>query len=207
MRQVGYDPIMSIERLTQQIAFIMEIDRLKSVFRRSYLTDESRHENSAEHSWHLALMAMVLAEHANAPVNIDHVIKMVLVHDLVEIDAGDTFCYDNTGRETQADREAIAAERIFGILPDDQRSEFRGLWEEFEARETVEARFAAALDRLMPMLHNYHTRGRSWQEHGVTSDQVVFRNSHIAEGSQTLWGFAQEFIQDAVDKGWLFPKA
>ena len=196
---------MRTERFTRQIAFILEIDRLKTVLRRSYLLDESRNENSAEHSWHLALMAMALAEHANEPVDVCHVVEMVLVHDLVEIDAGDTFCYDTAALATKEERELACADRVFGLLPDDQRDRMRGLWEEFERRDTPDSRFAAALDRLMPMLHNYLTRGRSWQEHGVTSDQVLRHNAHIVEGSSTLWDYATEFVQDAIDKGWLCP--
>jgi putative hydrolase of HD superfamily len=196
---------MDTQRLTRQIAFILEIDRLKTVLRRTYLLDESRNENSAEHSWHLALMAMVLSEHANAKVDVAHVIRMVLVHDVVEIDAGDTYCYDTAGLENKEEREQAAAARIFGLLPDDQRDEMLALWREFEARETPEARFAAALDRLMPMLHNYETRGRSWQEHGIVSGQVLARNAHIADGSEGLWEYTQAFVADAVEKGWLAP--
>jgi len=194
---------METERFSRQIAFILEIDRLKTILRRSYLLDESRHENSAEHSWHLALMAMVLAEHSNEPIDVGHVISMVLVHDLVEIDAGDTFCYDTTGLATQAERELAAAERIFGLLPEDQRGALRTLWEEFDARQTPDSRFAAALDRLMPMLHNYKTGGRSWREHGVQGEEVLARNAHMAEGSQTLWEYAQQFVHDAIERGWL----
>ena len=191
------------ERLVQQIVFILEIDKLKSVLRRTYLLDGTRHENSAEHSWHLALMAMLLSEHADEPVDVSHVIKMVLVHDLVEIDAGDTYCYDAIGAFDQAERETQAADRIFGLLPAEQGLEFHKLWLEFEGRATPAARFAAALDRLMPLLHNYHTQGRSWREHGITQDQVLVRNHHIADGSQTLWQFAQDFIQQAVAQGFL----
>ncbi len=148
-------------------------------------------------------MAMVLAEHSNEPVDIGHVISMALVHDLVEIDAGDTFCYDTTGLATQAERELAAADRVFGLLPEDQGRALRALWEEFDARRTPESRFAAALDRLMPMLHNYKTGGRSWREHGVEAGEVLSRNAHMAEGSRTLWDYAQEFVHDAIAKGWL----
>ncbi len=170
--------LLNTERLHQQIAFILEIDKLKSILRRTYLVNDPRHENSAEHSWHLAMMAMVLAEHANAEVNLLRVLKMLLVHDVVEIDAGDTYCYDTGGNDSKAEREMAAAHRIFGLLPNDQRDEMHQLWEEFEARQTPEARFAAALDRLMPILHNYYTQGRSWLEHGVTQTQVIDRNQH-----------------------------
>ncbi len=191
------------ERLRRQIEFILEIDKLKSVMRRSYLLDGSRHENSAEHSWHLAVMALVLAEHANEPVDVCHVLKMLLVHDIVEVDAGDTYCYDDAANRDKAERERRAAERLFGLLPPDQGEELRALWEEFEARRTPEAKFAAALDRLMPLMHNVFTRGRSWQEHGVTRDQVEARNRPMAEGAETLWAFASRLIQQAVDEGLL----
>lgn len=194
---------MNTERLAQQIAFLLEIDKLKTVLRRTYLLDDPRHENSAEHSWHLAVMAMLLAEHANAEVNLLHVLKMLLVHDVVEIDSGDTYIYDVAGNASKAAREQEAAQRIFGLLPDDQRDEMHRLWEEFEARETPEARFAAALDRLMPMLHNYHTQGRSWREHGVTSAQVITHNGHMAEGAAGLWEYAEAMIREAVGKGYL----
>jgi putative hydrolase of HD superfamily len=198
----GEQPL-NTERLARQIAFLIEIDKLKSILRRTYLVDDPRHENSAEHSWHLAVMAMLLAEHANAEVNLLHVLKMLLVHDVVEIDSGDTYIYDVAGNASKAVREQEAARRLFGLLPDDQRDEMHRLWEEFEARRTPEARFAAALDRLMPMLHNYHTQGRSWREHGVTSAQVIDRNGHMAEGAAGLWEYAEAMIQDAVGKGYL----
>ena len=194
---------MNTERLEKQIAFLLEIDKLKSVLRRTYLLDDPRHENSAEHSWHLAVMAMLLAEHANASVNLLHVLKMLLIHDVVEIDSGDTYIYDVAGNESKAAREQEAAGRIFGLLPEDQRDEMHRLWEEFEARATPEARFAAALDRLMPMLHNYHTQGRSWREHGVTDAQVIAHNGHMAEGSAGLWEYAEAMIKDAVGQGYL----
>ena len=131
------------------------------------------------------------------------VLKMLLVHDIVEIDAGDTFCYDVAGNDTKADRESVAAQRIFGLLPDDQREELHQLWEEFEARQTPEAKFAAALDRLMPLLHNYHTQGRSWRQHGVTQTQVLERNAHVDEGSETLWAYIEAMIEEAASKGYL----
>ena len=193
----------AIERLTRQIAFLLEIDKLKGILRRSYLTDGTRRENSAEHSWHLAVMAMILAEHANAPVDSLRVLKMLLVHDIVEVDADDTYCYDEVGAQDKAAREQQAAQRLFGLLPADQEGELRALWDEFEARATNEARFAAALDRLMPLLHNHHTQGRSWQEHGIVSGQVLAHNAHIADGSEELWRFARSVIEDAVTKGYL----
>ena len=191
------------DRLQQQLDFLLEIDRLKEVMRQSYICRGLRRENSSEHSWHLAVMAMVLAEHAPGGVDISRVIKMALVHDLVEIDAGDTFCYDDAGNAGKADRESSAAERIFSLLPPDQAMELRSLWEEFEARQTPEARFAAALDRLMPLLHNYHCQGKTWQEHDVPAAKVLDRNRHIRQGSQGLWDFAESLIHDAVKKGFL----
>jgi len=198
---------MNLERLQQQIAFIIEIDKLKSIYRQSIIIDKTRNENDAEHSWQLAMMAVVLLEHANTKV-IDplRVIKMLLIHDLVEIDAGDTFAYDDVGHEDKYERELAAAERIFGLLPDDQSVELLTLWKEFEERETAEAKFAAALDRLAPMLLNYHTGGKSWNDHGITSDQVLQRNRHINDGSTDLWEYAKSFIADAVQQGILIEK-
>lgn len=190
-------------RLDQQIGFILELDTLKSVLRRSYLLNNTRRENSAEHSWHLSAMALVLAEHANVDIDQFRVLKMLLVHDIVEIDSGDTYIYDAAGNDTKAVREQEAAQRIFGLLPDDQKLELTQLWQEFEARETPEAKFAAALDRLMPLLHNYHTEGRSWREHGITKQQVLNLNRHIADGSQSLWEYAEALIDDAAAKGYL----
>ena len=191
------------DRLTQQIAFLLEIDKLKSVLRRSYLVNGTRRENSAEHSWHLSVMAMLLAEHANAPADTLRVLKMLLVHDIVEIDADDTYCYDEVGARDKAEREQSAANRIFSLLPSDQEQEMRGLWDEFEERKTPEAKFAAALDRLMPLLHNYHTQGRSWQENGIVSRQVLERNAYIADGSEDLWRYVHALIEDAVIRGYL----
>lgn len=192
-----------LDRLHKQLAFLLEIDRLKEVLRQSYICRGLRKENSSEHSWHLAVMALVLAEHACESVDILHVVKMALVHDLVEIDAGDTFCYDDAGNADKAAREAAAADRIFGLLPDGQSREMLSLWDEFEARSTPEARFAAALDRLMPLMHNYYSRGKTWQEHDVASAQVLERNRHIEDGSAQLWNFAHGLIEDAIEKGWL----
>ncbi len=196
---------MTSARLHDQIGFILEIDKLKGILRRSYLVDGSRRENSAEHSWHVAVMAVVLAEHANEPVDVGRVVKMLRVHDIVEVDAGDTFVYDTAAAGAKIERERRAAERLFGLLPGAQGEELRSLWEEFEAAGTPEARFAAALDRLMPVLHNVHTRGRSWREHGVTADRVIGRNVRISEGSRELWEYARGLIEKAVESGHLFP--
>jgi putative hydrolase of HD superfamily len=194
------------ERLEKQIEFIVEIDKLKKVCRQTVLMDGSRHENDAEHSWHLAVMAMLLSEYAvDKGINVSKVIKMVLIHDIIEIDAGDTFCYDDKAHEDKQEREQRAAERLFSILPPDQAKELMGLWQEFEERKTIEARFAAALDRLQPLLHNYHTNGHSWQKHHITSDRVIERNGAIEEASNVLWNYAKELIDKAVDKGFLMP--
>ncbi len=191
------------ERLERQIRFLVEIDRLKAIQRRSLLIDGRRRENSAEHSWHIAVMALVLAEYAEAPVDLCRVLKMLLVHDIVEIDAGDTYAYDPGGKVDQAAREAAAAERIFGLLPADQAAELRALWQEFDAGETAEAKFAHAVDRLMPLLHNFHTEGESWQAHGVDQGQVQQRVSAIAAGSQRLWEYADGLVRRAVEAGYL----
>ncbi|MGI6113683.1 MAG: HD domain-containing protein [Mahellales bacterium] len=197
---------MDNERLEKQIEFIVEIDKLKKVCRQTVLMDGSRHENDAEHSWHLAVMAMLLSEYAvDKGINVSKVIKMVLIHDIIEIDAGDTFCYDDKAHEDKQEREQRAAERLFSILPPDQAKELMGLWQEFEERKTIEARFAAALDRLQPLLHNYHTNGHSWQKHHITSDRVIERNGAIEEASNVLWNYAKELIDKAVDKGFLMP--
>jgi putative hydrolase of HD superfamily len=196
---------MADERLEQQIRFILEIDALKGVLRRSYLLAGDRPENSAEHSWHVAVMAVLLAEHANERVDTSRVVRMLLVHDLVEVDAGDTYVYDSAGAEAKAEREARAATRLFGMLPEDQGRELRALWDEFEEGHTADARFAAALDRLMPVLHNVHTAGRSWREHGITADRVIARNAAISRGSRKLWEYARALIDGAVAGGDLAP--
>ena len=173
------------------------------MIRQTLLTDRSRQENSAEHSWHLAMMAIVLAEYAPEGVDLLHAIKMLLIHDLVEIDAGDTFCYDVQANQSKATREAQAALRLFGLLPADQGSELRLLWEEFEARETVTAKFAAALDRIQPLLHNQQTEGGTWQIHGITQDRVMERMRPVETGIPKLWSFVQQVIDDCVAAGYL----
>ncbi len=194
------------DRLQRQLAFVREVDKLKHIVRRTWLLDGSRLENDAEHSWHLALMAFLLSEYAAEDgVDLLRVLKMVVVHDLVEIDAGDTYAYDSAGRETQAERERRAADRLFALLPPDQASEIRALWEEFDARETAESCYAAALDCLQPMMHNYFTEGRAWREHGVAADQVLARCRPIAEGAPRLWEYAEGLIADAVARGYLAP--
>jgi putative hydrolase of HD superfamily len=191
------------DRLTRQIAFIVELDKLKHVLRQTTLTDSSRQENSAEHSWHLALMATLLAEYADQPVDVGRVIKMVLLHDVVEIDAGDTFCYDAQGVLDQAAREQRAADRLFGLLPEDQQQEFLALWQEFEARATAEARFAAALDRLQPLLQNLHTQGGTWARHGITLAQVKKRMAPVPEISTSLGEYMTAALDEAVSRGYI----
>ena len=195
---------MDSERLARQIGFIIEVDKLKEIFRQTLCSQSRRQENDAEHSWHLALIVIVLAEHSNhQPLDVLRVLKMLILHDLVEIDAGDTFAYDTTRMADQHEREAIAADRIFGLLPDDQAKEFRALWDEFEERATPEAKFAAAVDRFQPMLLNCLTEGAAWRRHGVTSERVIARNQHIANGSTALWEYARRMIDDAVAAGHL----
>lgn len=194
---------MSSERIARQFAFIIEADRLKEVFRQTLLTQSRRPENDAEHSWHICLMAVILAEHSNMPVDLLRVLKMLTIHDLVEIDAGDTYAYDTAGMANQHARECLAADRIFGLLPPDQAADFRAVWDEFEARETPEARFAAALDRVHPMLLNILTQGQKWREHGVTLPKVIARNQHAADGAAAVWAHALELLNQAVADGHL----
>lgn len=194
-------------RLTRQIEFIAECDRLKEVFRQTINIRSRRAENDAEHSWHLCLCVIVLAEHANTPgLDLLRALKMLIIHDLVEIDAGDTFAYDTAGMVDQHEREAVAANRIFGLLPPDQALDFRALWDEFESRITPESKFAAAIDRFQPMLLNCRTEGAAWARHGITQDRVIARNRHIAEGCAELWTYAERMLQNAVDAGHLKPR-
>lgn len=189
------------ERLDRQFAFLREIDREKEIVRQTYLASASRKEGDAEHAWHLAIMTILLSEYANEEIDVLKTVSMVLIHDLVEIDAGDTYAYDTDGAKTQRERELAAAERIFGLLPEDQGRRMRALWDEFEARETPEAKFARTMDCVQPTLLNDASRGRSWQEHGVHLSQVLGRNARTAEGSQVLWEYAREhFIEPHVGK-------
>lgn len=194
-----------MDRLEQQIAFLIEIDRLKHVYRQTYLLDRSRHDNDVEHSWHFAVMAMVLKEYAREDIDIYKVMKMALIHDIVEIDAGDVFIYDRKDIGDQYAIEQKAAKRIFGMLPPEQAKEYLELWEEFEARKTPEAQFAAAIDRLDPLLHNCYTEGKSWREHGITADRVLEINSRIGIAAPELWDRIREMVLDCVDKGYLKP--
>ncbi|RSN59910.1 HD domain-containing protein [Actinomadura sp. WAC 06369] len=190
-------------RLAAQVAFIVEVDRLKTVLRRSVLVADDRRENDAEHSWHLALMVAVLAEHADEPVDVGRTLKLVLLHDLVEIYAGDTFLYDAEGAATQERREREAADRLFALLPDDQAVEFRALWDEFEERRTPEARFAKAMDRLQPLLLNYNNRGGTWRTPGVTDADVRRRKAVIGDASADLWAYARTLIDEGARRGWV----
>ena len=193
-------------RLASQVSFIVEADKLKTIFRQTVNTVSRRAENDAEHSWGLCLLVITLAEHANVPhLDVLRALKMVILHDLVEIDAGDTFAYDTKNMADQHARESIAADRIFGLLPAGQSADFRALWDEFEARQTPESKFAAALDRFHPMLLNCSTEGTAWKKHGITVDRVLARNAHIAEGSTELWAYAQQMLRDAVGAGHVAP--
>jgi putative hydrolase of HD superfamily len=195
---------MKTDRLEKQIQFIVEMDKLKRVSRQTLIMDRSRQENSAEHSWHIALMALVLSEYAKEKgTDFFRVLKMLLVHDLVEIDAGDTYCYDDTATRDQQAREIKAADRIFNILPPDQAREFRSLWDEFEARNTPDARFAVALDRLQPILQNYNTGGDVWKKNAIGADQVLSRNQIIETGAPRLWDYAVSLINRAAERGLL----
>ena len=193
-----------MERLEKQLALLIELDQLKSVLRRTRVKSADRRlENSGEHSWHVALMAVLMQEHANTPIDIARVMIMLLIHDVVEIDAGDTFVYDVAASKEQEEKELIAAERLFGMLPSDQGDELFSLWKEFEAAQSDDAKYAKALDRLIPMLLNYHNDGQSWKEHGVTREQALTINKRIEYGSVTLWDKAKELIEEATEKGWL----
>jgi putative hydrolases of HD superfamily len=187
-------PTMADDRLARQVAFLMEADKLKTIIRRTPLVDSSRRENSAEHSWHLVLAAMVMREYACVELNLLHALEMITVHDLVEIDAGDTFAYDTDGQATKSEREVAAADRIFGLLPPDQASYFRDLWEEFEAQQTPESRFANAVDRVQPLLQNAGSGGGSWRTHHVTREQVLQRMGPIASTLPSLWPLVVEIV-------------
>jgi putative hydrolases of HD superfamily len=192
-------------RLDRQLQFLLELDRLKGILRQTRVLEGERPENSAEHSWHLALCAAVLAEHAPAGTDVGRVMRMVLVHDVVEIDAGDAFCYDVAANVGKEERERLAAERIFGLLPNEQGEELRALWEEFEAGATPDARFAVALDRLQPMLLNFAGQGGSWRANGVTHDRVLVRMAPIQQGMPELWPFVVRLLDEAVARGYLAP--
>ncbi|MDE6088111.1 MAG: HD domain-containing protein [Oscillospiraceae bacterium] len=189
------------QRFARQIAFLLELDKLKNIYRRSLVLHEDRRENDAEHSYHLAVMACILAEYSKEKINVLHVMKMVLIHDVVEIDAGDTYFYDTAGNQDKAEREQKAADRIFSMLPKDQACEFRALWDEFESRNSPESRFANALDRIQPMLLNYMKGGLSWKDHGIREDQVRQNLTKIHDGSPEIEILAESIIRTAVEQG------
>ena len=189
------------ERLKKQLDFVLEIDKVKNIYRQTYLADGNRKENDAEHSWHLALMAVLLSEYSNEPVDLSRVVPMVLAHDLVEIDAGDTYAYDAAGAATKEERETKAADRIYGLLPEDQGKWLRELWDEFEACETPEAKFAQVLDNCQPLFLNDASDGRSWTEHGVKKSQIYKRNRRTGEGSREIWEYMQELIDKHIKLG------
>ena len=190
------------ERLEKQFDFIREIDKEKFIGRQTYLSDGRRKENDAEHAWHMAIMTLLLSEYANEEIDVLKTISMILIHDIVEIDAGDTYAYDEVAKETQREREVKAADRIFGILPEDQAEKFRALWEEFEARETKEAKFARAMDNFQPLMLNAATDGKSWTDHQICVSQVLKRNERSGEGSKEVWRYALEnFIKPYIEKG------
>ena len=189
------------ERLKKQMDFLLEADKLKFITRQTYLSDGKRKENDGEHSWHLALMAVLLSEYSNEKVDLVKVITMVLIHDIVEIDAGDTYAYDAVGNQSKREREVKAADRIFNILPEDQAKKFRQLWEEFEAYETPEAKFAHVCDNVQPLMLNDATDGLAWREHDVKKSQVLQRNSRTGEGSQVMMEYINKILDKNVESG------
>ena len=194
----------SNERLSKQIDFLIEIDAMKNVLRQTLLADGSRRENDAEHSWHFAVMAMILQEYAYSPdVDISRVLKMALVHDLIEVYAGDTFCYDDAGNSTKEAREREAADKLFGKLPAEQGAEIRALWEEFDAMETPDAIYAASIDRIQPLINNYLTQGHTWKKGNVTSDKVYKRMEPIRTGMPQVWEVVEFMITDSIRRGFL----
>ncbi|MEJ2471055.1 MAG: HD domain-containing protein [Desulfuromonadales bacterium] len=195
--------IVDHKRLTQQIAFIECLDRLKRILRQNLVMDESRRENSAEHSWHAAMVSLILAEYAPGTLDQCRVLKMLLLHDVVEIEAGDTFCFDAEANRDKAEREQRAAAKLFGLLPADLASEMRCLWEEFETGQTSEARYANCLDRFQVLLQNVNTRGGTWRIHGITRDQVMQRMLPIREGLPALWPVVEDYIEQGCSRGWI----
>jgi putative hydrolase of HD superfamily len=192
-----------VSPLAHQLAFLLELDKLKAIIRKTRPVGMARHENSAEHSWHVALMAMLLAEHAEPAVDVGRVVKILLLHDVVEIDADDTFLYDETGTEAKAAKEMQAARRLFGMLPAAQAAEFMALWREYEDRVTPEGKFAYACDRLLPMLQNLANQGQSWLDNGVRFEQVIRKNLPIADAAPALWQYVLPRLEAARDAGWL----
>ena len=189
------------ERLINQVKFIVEVDKAKEIMRRTYLTKSKRFENDAEHSWHLALMAQLLKEYVKEDINLERVINMVIIHDLVEIDAGDTFCYDKEGNLTKRERELKAADRIFNILPKDQGKIIYDLWNEFEEMKTTESKYAACLDRIQPILNNIATEGKAWKENNTTKSMVLGRMNIVKETSKELWELVLAIVNEGVKIG------
>lgn len=192
---------MRKDRFEKQISFILEADKEKNILRQTHLSNHGRRENDAEHAWHMAMMIYLLKEYSNKKIDVAKAMMMALIHDIVEIDAGDTYAYDMEGRKTQKEREELAAERIFGLLPDDQRDELRTLFDEFEAGESAEAQFAKAMDNFQPLLLNNSNDGADWREHKVTKSQVIERQCTAANGSQEIWDYIEKLIYLNVEKG------
>lgn len=190
------------DRIKKQFEFIREIDKEKFIQRQTYLTDGVRKENDAEHAWHMAIMTILLSEYANEKIDVLKTVTMLLLHDIVEIDAGDTYAYDEDAKKTQREREERASERIFGLLPSDQKERFQAIWEEFEAGETAEAKFARTMDNIQPVMLNAATDGKAWEEHGVLLEQIMNRNRNTAKGSEALWDYARRnFVEPNVENG------
>lgn len=192
---------MNTDDLLKQVAFIKEIDKLKYIQRKTKLFNSDRHENDAEHSWHLAMMTLILAEHSDKPIDVLKVVKMVLIHDIVEIDAGDVFIYDTLKNHTNTDEELLAAQRIFGLLPEEQAKEFIAIWQEFEDGKTNEAKFAKTMDRFEPLLQNTSNNGGTWTEFDVPYQKVYDKKVAIKDGSATIWHYAENLINESVEKG------
>lgn len=200
MEIIGDDNMVS-ERLLKDMEFIVELDKMKTILRQTSIIGQDKREDDAQHSWHISVMAMVLAEYTNEEVDLGKVIKMLLTHDLVEIYAGDTFCYDKVGNDDKKERELLAAEKIFGILDEDKGKELRALWDEFEEMETKEALFAASMDRLQPMLSNYNNHGGTWKKFNVDKEDIYKRIAPVKKSSDKLWKFVETMIEDAQNKG------
>ncbi|MCD8014786.1 MAG: HD domain-containing protein [Lachnospiraceae bacterium] len=193
---------MNEERIRRQFAFCLEMDKEKNIGRQTYLSDGERKENDAEHAWHMAVMTLVLGEYANEDIDLLRTIGMLLIHDVVEIDAGDTYAYDEEGKKTQRQRELAAADRLFSLLPPDQGAKMRALWDEFEACETPEAKFARTMDNIQPAMLNAAAGGKAWSEKGVHLNQILERNKNTAQGSEALWDYSLEnFIEPNVKDG------
>ncbi len=195
--------VLDKQRLKKQVAFLETLDELKNVFRANSIMDGTRRENSAEHSWHIAIMSMILAEYAPEPIDSLKVLKMLLIHDVIEIDAGDTFCYDDEGNMDKADRETRAAERLFGLLPEDQGIEFRKLWDEFEEASTTESRFANSMDRFLVIFQNYRNGGGTWKLHDIPKSKVMERQMPVKQGAPALWEKVEEVLDRSCSEGFL----